>query len=207
MRPKSPLCLYTASVKSCQVGRWSKTLNTYLPFKASARRDECSCTEGRPSSGPYAGGIARPLSTAAMRAIKQPRKQVVTAALGHSQTQRSRQCVTGLLGINRISDGTGNGLMEGKGVMEDFKKRLLREKMERLVFVLLENRRAASGPRRALVAGGGFLDALVPAGLIYATSACHSASDIHQTGRKANAFPRNLVVLRFITEVRHGGPH
>ncbi|GBP76705.1 hypothetical protein EVAR_52440_1 [Eumeta japonica] len=42
-----------------------------------------------------------------MRATK---KQVGTAAHGHPQPQRSRQCVVGLLGRNRKSDGEGKTL-------------------------------------------------------------------------------------------------
>ncbi|GBP35808.1 hypothetical protein EVAR_20664_1 [Eumeta japonica] len=40
------------------------------------------------------------------------RKQIITAAHGYSQLQRSHQCADGLLGKNRIFDGGGNGLME-----------------------------------------------------------------------------------------------
>ncbi|GBP70388.1 hypothetical protein EVAR_45655_1 [Eumeta japonica] len=37
---------------------------------------------------------------------------VVTAAHGHSQPQKSQQCIAGVLGSNGVADDRGNELME-----------------------------------------------------------------------------------------------
>ncbi|GBP54058.1 hypothetical protein EVAR_85361_1 [Eumeta japonica] len=51
---------------------------------------------------------------ASLRSTKVCESPEVIATLGHVQFQRSHQCVAGLSGKNRISNGEGNGLKEAE---------------------------------------------------------------------------------------------